>query len=74
MAPYWGLRGSKLHAAVWAEACVAVAIFGYNQAAAGGVLTTVSFNKQFPKMDVIDTTGAQKHYNSTIQGWSPFMT
>ena len=46
----------------------AIMIFGYNQAVAGGVLTTASFNRQFPEMDVIDATGPQKHYNSTIQG------
>ena len=70
MARFWGLKGRGLHGAVWAEACVLVAIFGYNQAAAGGVLTQENFNRQFPSMDVIDTEGAQKKYNSTIQGWS----
>ena len=70
MKRYWGLRHGALQAAIWAEACAAVMIFGYNQAAAGGVLTSESFNKQFPKMDVIDTTGSQKQYNSTIQGMS----
>jgi hypothetical protein len=68
MPRFWGLKGRSLHAAIWAEACVLVAIFGYNQAAAGGVLTTESFNRQFPSMDVIDATGAKKRYNSTIQG------
>lgn len=68
MKRFWGLRGRGLNAAIWAMAMFAVMIFGYNQAVAGGVLTTPTFNKQFPKMDVIDTTGAQKHYNSTIQG------
>ena len=48
----------------------AVAIFGYNQAGGGSVLPDASFNKQFPKMDVIYTTGAQQHYNATIQGMS----
>ncbi|KIY03450.1 uncharacterized protein Z520_00141 [Fonsecaea multimorphosa CBS 102226] len=68
MKRFWGLRGRWLNAAIWALAMFAVMIFGYNQAVAGGVLTTASFNRAFPKMDVIDTTGAQKHYNSTIQG------
>ncbi len=71
MPRFMGLRGSKLHAAIWAEACVCVSIFGYNQAAAGGVLTTESFNKQFPRMDTIDTTGAKKRNNATIQGTGP---
>ncbi|ETN44473.1 uncharacterized protein HMPREF1541_10143 [Cyphellophora europaea CBS 101466] len=65
---YWGLRGPRLHAAIWAEACVLVSIFGYNQAAAGGVLTTRSFNDQFPQMDVINNEGERKRYNSTVQG------
>ncbi|KPI40722.1 Sugar transporter STL1 [Cyphellophora attinorum] len=63
-----GLRGGALHAAIWAESCVLVAIFGYNQAGAGSVLPTRSFNEQFPQMDVLNTTGAQKSHNSTIQG------
>jgi len=68
MAKYWGLKGHGLHRAIWALAMWAVIIFGYNQASAGGVLTTPSFNKQFPRIDTIDTSGQQKHNNSTIQG------
>ncbi len=68
MKRFWGLRGRWLNAAIWALAMFAIMIFGYNQAVAGGVLTTASFNRQFPEMDVIDATGPQKHYNSTIQG------
>jgi hypothetical protein len=68
MAPFWGLKGPALHAAIWAESCVLVSIFGYNQAAAGGVLTNESFNRQFPDMDVVDATGSRKKHNSTIQG------
>lgn len=68
MKRFWGLRGRRLNAAIWALSMFAIMIFGYNQAVAGGVLTTASFNRQFPKMDVIDATGSQKHYNSTIQG------
>ena len=74
MQPYLGLKGGKLHAAIWAESCVLVSIFGFNQAAAGGVLTQKSFNDQFPQMDVIDTEGAQKSYNATIQGKTTTMS
>ena len=70
MQHYWGLRGSKLNAAIWGVACFCIMIFGYNQAVAGGVLTTESFQSQFPQMDTIHTTGAQQKYNSTIQGKS----
>lgn len=68
MKRYLGLTGSKLNAAIWGVSCFAVMIFGYNQAAAGGVLTTLAFNEEFPKMDTLNTTGAQKHHNSLIQG------
>jgi hypothetical protein len=68
MARFWGLRGSKLSLTIWAEACFCVMIFGYNQASAGGVLADASFNRQFPQMDTLDTSGAQKQHNSKIQG------
>ncbi len=42
--------------------------FGWNQAVAGGVLTLKSFVLQFPQMDTVFTSGAQRHENSTIQG------
>jgi hypothetical protein len=67
MGRYWGLRGRGLNAAIWLLAMFAIMGFGFNQAG-GGILTNKSFNKQFPQMDTIDTTGNQKHYNSTIQG------
>ena len=68
MARFWGLRGSKLSLTIWAEACLGVMIFGYNQASAGGVLADVTFNQQFPQMNTLDTVGAQKQHNSRIQG------
>lgn len=73
MARYWGLRGSKLHLAIWVEACFGVMIFGYNQASAGGVLADVTFNKQFPRMDTLTTTGSLQSYNAKIQGKLSFM-
>lgn len=68
MAPYFGLTGSKLHAAVWAEACVAVAIFGYNGPAGGGVLSMPSFREQFPSIDVLDAPASEQHSKSVLQG------
>lgn len=41
---FLGLRGSKLHLAIWIEACFGIMTFGYNQGAAGAVLTNVAFN------------------------------
>ena len=68
MAEFWGLRGSRLAAAIWALAMFAIMSFSYNQAVVGGVLTNPLFNQQFPEMDVISTTGAKQKHNSTIQG------
>lgn len=71
MQKYWGLRGHSMHMAVWAVSCVAIMIFGYNQAAAGGALAMKDFQRQFPQMDTIDTTGQQQKHNATIQGREP---
>lgn len=71
MQKYWGLRSHSMHAAVWAVSCVAIMIFGYNQAAAGGALAMENFQRQFPDMDTIDTTGQQQKHNATIQGKEP---
>ncbi len=68
MAPYFGLTGRRLHAAVWIESWVAVSIFGYNGAGAGGVLNLPAFRQQFPSIDVTDATASQKHDKSLIQG------
>lgn len=68
MAPFWGLRGSRLHFAIWVEACFCVMIFGYNQSSAGGVLSDSTFNLQFPRMNTISTTGSLQKENSRIQG------
>ncbi len=70
MAPYFGLKGRKLHAAVWSEVWVAVSIFGYCGASAGGVLNDPAFRQQFPSLDVTDALDDEKHYRSTIQGQS----
>ncbi|KAJ5691230.1 hypothetical protein N7488_011965 [Penicillium malachiteum] len=43
-------------------------IFGYNQSAAGGVLSDSTFNLQFPRMDTLFTTGSLESENSKIQG------
>lgn len=68
MAPYFGLTGRKLHAAIWIEAWVAVSIFGYCSASAGGVLNLPAFRAQFPSIDVTDAPASEAHQRSTIQG------
>ncbi|EAW14400.1 putative MFS sugar transporter [Aspergillus clavatus NRRL 1] len=69
MAPYFGLRGSALsNAIIWLVVCPAFVTYGYNLSVAGGLLTLESFVRTFPQLDTINTTGAQQHTNSTIQG------
>jgi MFS family permease len=68
MQRYFGLTGRRLNAAVYAVSCLTGTIFGYNQAVAGGVLTTLSFQQQFPQINTVDTKGAQQHHKATIQG------
>lgn len=68
MAPYFGLTGRKLHAAIWTEACVAVSLFGYSGSSIGGVLDSSAFRKQFPTIDVLGAAPDQAHHVSTIQG------
>jgi hypothetical protein len=68
MAPYFGLKGRKLHALIWTQAWVSLTIFGYCSAGAGGVLNTPAFRRQFPSIDVTDAPESEKHYRSTLQG------
>ena len=70
MAPFFGLTGRKLHVAIWMEAWVAVSIFGYCSAGAGGVLNLPAFRQQCPTRDVTDTPANEKHQRPTIQGMS----
>ncbi|KAL4889798.1 general substrate transporter [Aspergillus ambiguus] len=67
--PYLGLRGNALlRAAVMLVVCPTFVCYGYNMSVAGGLLTLDAFNEQFPQMDTINTEGAQRNYNSQIQG------
>ncbi|KAJ5818958.1 general substrate transporter [Penicillium riverlandense] len=69
MAPYFGLRGTALsRAIIWLVVCPAFLTYGYNQGVMGGLLTLKSFAVTFPEMNTLTTHGAQKHYNSNIQG------
>ena len=71
MTKFFGLRGRKLQNAVGAVSLLAILTFGYNQSVVGGLLTTDSFNRQFPTINTVDTTGEEEHRHSTIQGWWP---
>jgi hypothetical protein len=67
--PYLGLQGNALlRAAVMLVVCPTFTCYGYNMSVAGGLLTLSAFNTQFPRMDTINTTGAQQEENSQIQG------
>lgn len=69
MQKYWGLRGTRV---VWAVLMLIVfpayTCYGYNQGVAGNVLTLQSFVAAFPRINTIDTTGAQEKSNSILQG------
>jgi MFS family permease len=70
-APYFGLRGKSLNAAlIWALIMPAYLLFGYNNGVAGGIIDEDAFIAHFPDIDTIskDLTAAQKSHNSQIQG------
>lgn len=67
--PHFGLTGQALSrlqlALIVAPSFI---LFGYNQAGVGGLLTEDDWVKTFPQIDTVNTTGAQKSHNSTLQG------
>ncbi|EED12169.1 MFS sugar transporter, putative [Talaromyces stipitatus ATCC 10500] len=66
MAPFMGLRGSRLNVAtILLVVLPAYMCFGYNLAVAGGLLTMPSFIEQFPKMDTVHNSSK---FNSNVQG------
>ncbi|KAL1310484.1 hypothetical protein AAFC00_000774 [Neodothiora populina] len=66
---FLGLRGSALSLAqILTVVAPAFILFGYNQSGLGGLLTEEDWVKTFPETDTVNTKGAQKSHNSTIQG------
>ncbi|KAH6652494.1 general substrate transporter [Truncatella angustata] len=66
---YFGLTGKALSSAQTAFIVApAFILFGYNQAGVGGLLTEEDWVKTFPEIDTVNTKGALKSHNSTIQG------
>ncbi|KAK7728990.1 hypothetical protein SLS57_002222 [Botryosphaeria dothidea] len=67
-----GLFGCTGHALERLQLALIVApsfiLFGYNQAGLGGLLTEGDWVKTFPQIDTVNTEGAEKSHNSTIQG------
>ncbi|KAL1637051.1 hypothetical protein SLS58_009491 [Diplodia intermedia] len=67
-----GLFGCTGHALERLQLALIVApsfiLFGYNQAGLGGLLTEKDWVKTFPEIDTVNTEGAEKSHNSTIQG------
>ncbi|GKT40645.1 sugar transporter STL1 [Colletotrichum spaethianum] len=67
---YFGLTGNALSILQIAlVVCPAFILFGYNQAGLGGLLTSEDWVKTFPEIDTVNTTGATKNANSTLQGF-----
>ncbi|OAG42008.1 hypothetical protein AYO21_03743 [Fonsecaea monophora] len=68
-ASYLGLRGKRLTTAlIVMVVCPAYILIGYNNAAAGGLLTLPSFVETFPRIDTVNTAGKQQADNARIQG------
>lgn len=65
------LRGKKLGRVIGLIGAVGFILQGYDQAVANGLLTLASFITVFPQIDTLNTTGATKSHNSTIQGERP---
>lgn len=57
---------------LWAQIFLVLApsyiVFGYNQSGVGGLVDFPSWVEQFPETDTVNTAGAQKSHNSTVQG------
>lgn len=66
MAPYLGLRGPKLAAAIGVVAGACFFLFGYDQGDLAGILTVGSFRRQFPQTDTIGNPG--NLHIATLQG------
>lgn len=66
---FLGLRGSALSLAqILLVVAPAFILFGYNQSGLGGLLSEKDWVATFPELDTVNTTGAQKKHNSTLQG------
>ncbi|KAE8351125.1 general substrate transporter [Aspergillus coremiiformis] len=59
-----GLRFAQIFLIV----CPSFILFGYNQSGVGGLTNFPSWIRQFPQIDTVHTTGAQKSHNATVQG------
>ncbi|KAJ5950042.1 hypothetical protein N7454_001626 [Penicillium verhagenii] len=68
MASLAKLRGKNLGRVIGVIGAVGFILQGYDQAVANGLLTLASFIAVFPQIDTLNTSGAQKSHNSTIQG------
>lgn len=63
------LRGRALrNAQIWAVILPAYILFGYNNAVAGPLLDLPSWIATFPRIDTVNTTGAQATNNARVQG------
>lgn len=66
MAPYLGLRGTRLRTAIAVTAGLCFVAFGYGQSDFGGLLTVSTFRERFPEIDTIGRPLSS--HVATIQG------
>ncbi|KAI1245587.1 hypothetical protein MGN70_012477 [Eutypa lata] len=66
---FLGFQGSSLTLAqLFLVVCPAFVLFGYNQSGLGGLVGLQDWSQTFPRIDTLNTEGAQKDNNATIQG------
>lgn len=65
------LRGPKLGRVIGLVGAVGFILQGYDQAVSNGLITLSSFVSVFPQTDTVNTKGAVKSRNATIQGMRP---
>ncbi|KAL0944090.1 hexose carrier protein [Colletotrichum truncatum] len=67
---YFGLTGNALnHLKTALIIAPSFILYGYNIGVVGGLLTEHDWVKTFPQIDTVNTTGAEKARNSTLQGF-----
>jgi len=63
------MQGGRLGLAqIFLVACPSFILFGYNQSGVGGLVDFPSCIRRFPAIDTMNTTGAHKSHNATVQG------
>ncbi|KAH0431218.1 hexose carrier protein [Colletotrichum camelliae] len=67
---YFGLTGNALNTLrIILIIAPSFILYGYNIGVVGGLLTEEDWIKTFPQLDTVNTSGAEKSRNSTLQGF-----